>query len=277
MNYPQLFGIIRESLGITLESMADKLGITRFPIQKFEKTGQGISRDKIITIAKTLNIDDGFINDRTIYPFGQNNYFKLFMLTKGLLPGFPGYEPLYTIIEFANDVEIVSLKPQWTGLKKYSNRSIFETPTYAIAIRDTRNNIFLLRRKKESDVILWGGGLKTPLLQILEIAKSEARSINLSFAVKQIDDKQYDKLRNKWDKLKKEDVEQYFSKLNFKKVYEPTVAQIEILEILEKENIQHLSNEDVLLIKKLQEYKNTLSAYEVIYIMEKEIKNRTAK
>ena len=275
MQFNEIITILRESKSLTREQLARMIELSSSAIDKFEKTNEGISHSNKIKIADIFNIDHEYINNKTAYPFGCNNFFKFHMLSKGIFPGFPGYEPLFTILELSRNIEIVSLMPELSGIKKITQRSIFEEPAYAIALRDKRNNIFLLRRKKENDFIMWGGGLKSPLLRILEIAKLEDRNINLALSTKQLADSQYKKIKSKWDNIKREDLEQFFrDSEKFNKIYEPTNSEIELLQVLKKENVQSLTTEDLLLIKKSREYKDSLSTYEIIHILENEIKRR---
>jgi len=275
MQFNELTAILRESNSLTREHLGKMTGLSASAIDKFEKTGEGISQANKVKIAGIFNIDSEFINNKLAYPFGQDNFFKYHMLSKGIFPGFPGYQPLYAILEITGNLEIVSLMPELSGIKKFTQRSIFEEPAYAIAIRDRKNNIFLLRRKNENEFIMWGGGLKSPLIRFFEMAKSEDRNINLSISAKQLENSMYSKLKTKWDKIKKDDIETLFkSSEMFKKIYEPTNTEIEILQALKKDNIQSLSNEVRLLIKKYIEHEDQLSVYEVIHMMENEIKKR---
>jgi isochorismate hydrolase len=142
------------------------------------------------------------------------------------------------------------LKPELSGFKKYLDRSLFETPTYAIIVKDDKNNIFVLRRKKDTDMIMLGGGLENPLVKISEIAKSESIEISLSISVQSISEEQYDMLK-KWEPVQRENVEPFFKNTKFSKIYEP-------------------SDEEILLLKKIKDSDFKIS--DLIKYIDKKIK-----
>ena len=250
MKLNEFIALIRESSGYTQENFAGLFNLSRSAIDKFEKKGFGISKEHIESITKKLNINTRIINDNSVYPFYKDNFYKLFMLTRGLVPGFPGYEPLYSIIKHAKNVKLILLKPELSGFKKYLDRSLFETPTYAIIVKDDKNNIFVLRRKKDTDMIMLGGGLENPLVKISEIAKSESIEISLSISVQSISEEQYDMLK-KWEPVQRENVEPFFKNTKFSKIYEP-------------------SDEEILLLKKIKDSDFKIS--DLIKYIDKKIK-----
>ena len=245
--------LIRESCGFTQEQIGSILEVTQSAIKKFEKTGTGISHEKVINLCNVLGINPDYLINPNIYPFGENKLYKFFTSEKGILPGFPGLQPLYSIIELNKKLRIISLVPQLKGLNKIIQRSIFEQPTYVIAIKDTYNNLFLLRRKKNTDFLMWAGDLKSPLIRIHEISRSSGHAVNLLFDTINLDDSMYEKFKSHWNDVKIEEIKILFKKAEFYDLIEPDKHETELITILRK-------------------YKDKITVKEAINIIEKKIK-----
>jgi transcriptional regulator with XRE-family HTH domain len=209
----ELIKLFRESAGKTQDDVCKNSGITRQALQRYESGKGGMNLKSLEVICREVGIDPAFVKGGSHYPILTNDekFMKLFIPGYSLFPGFPGLEPLYTLISFNTRIHIRSLYVKLTGIKKYIEYSPFQEPIYAIAIKDEFDNIFLLRRKKPTDYILWTYDLKSPLARILEMTRGDDKTINWGGI--EIDENLHTKIRE-WSDIKRDDIETFFNLSN---------------------------------------------------------------
>lgn len=205
----ELVKLFRESLGKTQDEVCINAGITRQSLQRYEAGKGGMNSKSLEVISRKVGIDPAFTRGETNYPILTNDekFMKLLIPGYALFPGFPGLDPLYTLIYFNTKMSIRSLYVKLTGIKKYIEYSPFQAPIYAIAFKDELDNIFLLRRKKPSDYILWTYDLKSPLARILDMTRDDNKTINWGGI--EIDENLHNRIRE-WGHFKRDDFERIF-------------------------------------------------------------------
>ena len=202
----------------------------------------------------------------TIYPFGKNNFLKLFLADESKF-AFPSLKPLYSIMSLNRNIEILSLYARQRKFRNFMERSLLEYPAYAIALKDDHNNIFLFRRKKALDSILWGSDFKSPMLRILDIAQSENKSINITIATHDLPDELFKKIEN-WDKATRKDIEPLFIKAEFEEILKTEKYEIDMLRILKKYGINSITDNEIMLLKKIRENPKKIDIYDAIKLID---------
>lgn len=236
MEINDLLRYVREAQGIRLGFVSKLIGKTHTALSRFE-TGKkkSISTENVRKVAEHLQIIDvDFLDGTSSNPFKKTEHLvKLYgMYLMGRSWGI--FAPLNILIEYNKRLEFVSLVPKFTGVDKIikhgmsrlllaigllAGGEIKNVPTalagkfvYAIAVRDSIGNYYVVRSKDKDEFLLWEGGDKdlsffvNSYTEMLGITSDRA----FSFSRKEINKQLYQSIRD-WNSLKKEDILPFFS------------------------------------------------------------------
>jgi len=197
--------VVREAAGLKQTHIAEKVDISHVALSRFEKGQSTLSTETLCSIAPNYFLNEDFIKGNDVNPFRSNGrLIKFFIFHRfGLIPDFS----LVQFVIESNPYSMVRfLIPQLSILKAVKYTAL-ENPVYAIAVKDSDNNIFLFRQKTES--ILKGAIVVTQLeTTINEIKDKTGKSVDI--ARKNIDKKLYQAIQE-WDALERKDVEHLFA------------------------------------------------------------------
>lgn len=213
-----LFCSARIAKNITQSELAQIAVINRSSIAQFEKSIASLSIQTLLKIAPALDINPDFLLEKSDNPFKSKNLIKFFITGTSM----PDRTILILTILYNTTLELITLIPPLSIIEKIKTlptfrtvAAVFDTHTlfgkmiYAVAVRDVDNNIFLFRRKKENDFIIWGDtDLQSNVSTLLGISGKDANKF--IFAKKEITRNLYEKIKN-WDVVK-EDIEPLFLK-----------------------------------------------------------------
>jgi transcriptional regulator with XRE-family HTH domain len=248
----EFFKYARELKGDSLFNVSSSAGISYQSLQKYEKGQSALSKETLKRIAETLSINMEYVEGRSNYPFkNENGLIKMFIQEKLL---YESFEPLYWIASLNKRIQILTLiAPGPERLKTYIGLPLI----YAMAFTDSYNNIFILRRKKERDIINWAGEFPLPIVKLTKI--SQLNNSILSIAQAGLKERTYEKIRD-WHSLSRTDIEPYFKKANL--VEDANSVEIDLSYTVEEKNqrdiqrsigIEALSELDFLIIKAMRE------------------------
>jgi transcriptional regulator with XRE-family HTH domain len=197
--------VVREAAGLKQTHIAKKVDISHVALSRFEKEQSTLSTETLCSIAPYYFLNEDFIKGNDVNPFRSNGRLIKFFISHrfGLIPDFS----LVQFVIESNPYSMVRfLIPQLSILKAVKYTAL-ENPVYAIAVKDSDNNIFLFRQKTES--ILKGAIVVTQLeTTINEIKDKTGKSVDI--ARKNIDKKLYQAIQE-WDALERKDVEHLFA------------------------------------------------------------------
>ncbi len=226
MHIREIFRYVRLAQAIQQSEVANAVGITHVALSRFEAGKSSLSIETLVKIAPLLNINPDFITGENINPFKSKKLIKLY--GAGLMGKL--YEPLNLLIEYNEKLDFVSLVPHFSGLKKllsqtgtrilapiYSGNasaalSLF---VYAVAVRDSDDNYFLIRSQDDNGYLLWEGADK----DVAHLAASMAQMLGLSerrsFTFKRVEINKplYEKVKE-WKGIRKEDMQSFFAEDN---------------------------------------------------------------
>jgi transcriptional regulator with XRE-family HTH domain len=250
----EFYKYARDLKGDSLASVASRAGISYQSLQKYEKGESTLSRETLRRIAAILSINMEYVEGRSNYPFSSENaLIKMFVQEKLL---FESFEPLYWIAGLNKRIKILTLiAPNSEGLKTHIGLPLI----YALSFADSYNNIFILRRKKERDIINWAGEFPNPIVKLTKI--SQVNNSILSIAQAELKVKTYEKIKN-WNSLSRADIEPYFKKANL--IEEANSVEIDLSFTTEEKNqrdiqrsigIEALSELDFMIIKAMRDNK----------------------
>lgn len=233
----------RDALGKTQDDIAGVVKIKRQALQRFEKGRGGLPPDTLRKIADLIHLDPDYVAGTSLYPFRKSkNLIKMF-IQEGLL--LEGLEPLYWISEFNKKINLVALIASVPELKRYKNLGL--PLVYALTFTDDIGNVFLLRRKKERDIINLAGDFPHPIVKLI------STNCILTFSQADIGRDLYAKIRD-WDAVSRRDIEDVFKKLDFVEVSPPgTFEEQKQLKLQRSMGIEPLSELDLLIIKAMRD------------------------
>lgn len=200
-----LFAVVRKGKGITQNDIAEAVGLARSAIAQFERGHASLSNDTLIRIAPLLNINPDYISIKEVNPFksGSNDLIKLY-LPENTMTLALDYSLIYFLAatEANRSLDFLFLSPD---VRAASIANPFEAVIYAIAVRDSANNIFLFRRKLH---MAWGSVTGEKELQTRITQLSEEKGKKISFKIKKIDSRLYEIIRE-WTAVRR-DIEPLF-------------------------------------------------------------------
>lgn len=200
-----IFRIVRDAAGLKQTHVAAKVGISHVALSRFEKGQSTLSTETLCSIAPYYFLNEDFIKGDNVNAFKSNGkLIKLFISHRfGLVPDF---SLIQFVIESNPNSMVRFLIPQLSILKAVKYTAL-DNPVYAIAIKDSDNNIFLFRQKTES--ILKGAIVVAQLeTAINDLKDRTGKSVDVS--KKNIDKKLYQAIQE-WDSLERKDVEHLFA------------------------------------------------------------------
>ncbi|HYA14872.1 MAG TPA: helix-turn-helix transcriptional regulator [Syntrophales bacterium] len=236
-------------MGRTQVEVSSAAGIAQPSLQKYEKGQASLSKEVLIKMGETICLDPEYISGRAQYPFkSSSGLIKMFAqegeIFKSLL------DPLYLVADFSSKIDLICLVAPAEMLSKIY-RKISLPWIFALAFKDDRDNIFLIRGKKERDLI--NLAVSFPAL-IFNILKSKCV---FSIAQKEVTKKLFDKIRN-WGAVSRKDIAALFAEkdVDFKEVNKD-LTYSEARQLIAQRNILRdtLSELDLVVIKAMREEK----------------------
>jgi len=241
------FQIAREIKGKKQQEIASKVGIKQPSLQRFEAGQAKLSKDTLLKIASLLDINPEYVTDQIKNPFNSKGLIKMFFSEKFLDPTF---EPILTLILANSQLEFISLVTKMHLIARIKNIMPFQSPVYAIAIRDQDNNIFLLRKKSKTDFVLAYNNLLYKQMSFLLKLIAKEKKMSLYFAILEIDKNLYEKVMS-WT-VEREDIEPLFSQCEFMSYIDPTRQELTQLIKQRDMNIEPLTALELTLIKEIR-------------------------
>lgn len=193
-----LFATARKLQGTKQLYVARELGITQGAIANFEAGRTTLGPDTLQKYAKILNINPLFISGESQRPFKSDELIKM-RLPETLLGGID-YSIIYFLSEHNKILNLIFFITASPLYSKFLRDTVFGYPVFAIAIQDSDNNVFLLRRRK-SDVLIGEreiivkledinkkGICKTKIYHQVILAGQEKKFKDFSITKKEIDD-----------------------------------------------------------------------------------------
>jgi transcriptional regulator with XRE-family HTH domain len=200
-----IFRLVREATGLKQTHIAKEVDISHVALSRFEKGQSTLSTETLCEIAPSYYLNDDFIKGENVNPFrSDGKLIKFFIYHRfGLIPDF---SLIQFVIESNPHSMVRFLIPQLSILKAVKYTAL-DNPVYAIAVKDSDNNIFIFRQKTES--ILKGAIVIDQLeTAINDIKDRTGKSVEAS--KKSIDKKLYQAIQE-WDSLERKDVEHLFA------------------------------------------------------------------
>jgi len=201
----QLFKLARELQDKKQTVLAEELGKSSSAISKFEKGQSTLAEDTLQELAIMLNLNPAYITGASSNPFFSRELIKMHLPEEefGIKIVFT---PIMLIAEASQRMEVITLLParKFRFMEKIEEGKLIEPPTYAIAVQDEDNNIFLFRRKSSSGYIMADRGL---LAQLDELGAQTGKDIRLH--TRKLTRTLFERIRD-WE-VTREDIEPYFS------------------------------------------------------------------
>lgn len=242
----ELFKFVRESMGRTQVEVSSSAGIAQPSLQKYEKGQASLSKEALLKMGATICLDPEYISGRSQYPFKSGGLIKMFAQQGGIFKSL--LDPLYLVADFSSKIDLICLVAPAEMLSKIY-RKIGLPWIFALAFRDDRDNIFLIRGKKEKDLI--NLAVSFPAL-IFYILKSKCV---FSIAQKEVTKRLFDRIRN-WDAVSRKDIAALFTEedMDFKEVNKDLTYD-EARQLIAQRNILRntLSELDLIVIKAMRE------------------------
>jgi transcriptional regulator with XRE-family HTH domain len=242
----ELFKFVRESIGRTQVEVSSAAGITQPSLQKYEKGQASLSKEVLIKMAESICLDPEYISGKSQYPFKSNGLIKMFAQEGGVSKSL--LDPLYFVADFSSKIDLICLVAPADLLNKLYKRLGLPW-IFALAFRNDRDSIFLLRGKKEKELV--NLAVSFPAL-IFNILKSKCV---FSIAQKEVAKGLFDKIR-KWDTVSRKDIGTLFTEkdIDFKEVNKDLTYN-EARQLIAQRNILRdtLSELDLIVIKAMRE------------------------
>jgi len=246
MKTNEIFRLSRILGGKKQKEVAAGVGIKQPSVQRYEAGLTKLSKNTLLRIAPLLDINPEYVTDQTKNPFQSEGLIKMFfsedMVSYGIL------EPINTLLAFNDNLTFLSLISKFDLPFKGTNFNFSLNPTYAIAIKDEDNNVFLLRRKLKTDYVLADGNLYDKMSFTLRFVKERRRS--LYFAALEIDKNLHEKVMS-WT-VEREDIEPLFSECKFMSYFDPTQQELAQLRKQRDMNIEPLTALELTIIKEVR-------------------------
>lgn len=202
MKLNDIFEFAREAQGIKQSQIAVEIGVTQSAISKFEQGATKLSDETLCKIAEKLNIDENFINGKSLIPFKSEKMIK--MLQPLLLPS--EKSRFYYLILLYDNFEFISLIPPYSILEKI--RRLKQNQIYAVAAKDRSGQVFLIRARYHFDLMLYEEDLESHLKYFIHLAKK--KQDQFTFSTKMINEDLYEKIKD-WT-VEKRDIEPLFKR-----------------------------------------------------------------
>ena len=237
----------REALGKTQEEIAaaPTVNIKRQALQRYEHGG-GLPQTKLREISKLLHIDPEYSVGNASYPFRSRSDELIKWFAKEGWIFEDTLQPLYMVAHFNKRIRLIHLvAPDELIRKLYKILGL--QWIYALTFMDDLGNIFLLRGKKDNDLINLSIALPQYLIKII-------KETNCSFLVgqKKTDKKLLDKIRN-WNVTKK-DMQHIFDEVNLMEVDPPeTEEEKKQLKYQRIQGMKAFSNAETFVMKNIRE------------------------
>jgi transcriptional regulator with XRE-family HTH domain len=200
-----IFRLVRDASVLKQTHIAEKVDISHVALSRFEKGQSTLSTETLCAIAPYYFLSEDFIRGEDVNPFRSGGKLIKFFISHrlGIIPDF---SLVHFILESNPYSMIRFLIPQLSILKAVKYTAL-DNPVYAIAIKDSDNNIFLFRQKTES---ILKGAIAVDQLEtaIGDIKDNTGKSVDVSR--KNINKTLYQAIQ-KWDDLERKDVEQLFA------------------------------------------------------------------
>ena len=186
INLEALFLLMRDGLGRTQAEVAKVAGVAQAALSQFEHGQTSISIDTLRRIAPSLALNPKFLTNETQNPFKSSDLIKLFqpryhfsslIYSHSETPFFP----LQLLVDANETLEIVSLEssmlrpPDLDGMSR----------PYAIAVKDSIGNVFLLRNRDKEKKIVYAesSSIREEVLSYAETRKKDVDKIKFRSAI----------------------------------------------------------------------------------------------
>jgi transcriptional regulator with XRE-family HTH domain len=169
-----LFVLVRELQNIKQGKIAKYAHITSASVSAFCCGRANLKEETIENIAHCLNISSDYVRTMTGNPFKSKKLIKMFALE--LYLGRVDYSIFELFLDFNDRLQFLLLIPESSiTISKILGTKTTELPVYAIAMKDSDNNIFIFRRKQKFSFFADEKGFQTTMNKK---AKKENRHID---------------------------------------------------------------------------------------------------
>ena len=250
MKINELFRLSRILTGVKQYILAESVGITRQAIQRFECGRSTLSRHKLRQIAPILNINPDFLDDQSINPYKGRGLIKMFFHEEGASHMIP--EPVNILVTSNDELKFISLLSNFDiRTLTVESLSLFVDPIYAVVVMDKSDNVFLLRRRANTNYIKLDGKLYMAVWSVVETPGNGEKSKSMYFATKKISHDLHKKIKE-WS-VERTDIEPLFFECEFARYTEPTEDEAKIILATRDLNIGSISKIELLILKELRE------------------------
>ncbi|MGO9613975.1 MAG: helix-turn-helix domain-containing protein [Dissulfurispiraceae bacterium] len=199
-----IFKMARELQQIKQQDLANYAGIDSSTLSHYEAGKPQIDVRTLLKMAPLLSINPDFITGRHHNPFKSKDLIKILIRGAFLLDR----SIFQILIRHNNALEFVSLIPHHNVMARIDRR-VMPDVVYAVVVRDDLHNIFIIRNRSNSTVLIkqYEESLEhklRPLITENNRKHVRFRTVNLR------DPRIYDLIRNHWDRIRKEDVLPFF-------------------------------------------------------------------
>jgi len=261
MKQNEFFLLLIEGLGKTQVEVAKEIGIKPPPLQRYFVGKGSISEQKKEKLAQYLGLNkDGKMEEN---PFGKNSFWKFYASQRKipLLP-FESLEPLFSIIRHSRRSWIISLTANVEGIERFKQLNPYEKPFHALLIKDDNNNVFLIRKKNPHAFMLFHAELSDSFGQLFKMSREDNRPFAVDVASLSLEKNLYEKFKNDWDKVSREDVEGLFDLAKFVEAMEMTEQEKKHIKNLRSRNLEPLSDEEFVMLTEIR--RNQVHPFDVL-------------
>jgi transcriptional regulator with XRE-family HTH domain len=167
-----LFKFARELQNIKQGKIAKNANITSSAISMFEHGTTNFKEETIENIAHCLNISSDYAKSMIGNPFKSEKLIKMFVQESFL--GRVDYSIFELFLDFNDKLQFLFLIPEFS-IGKILKAKTIELSIYAIAMKDSDNNIFIFRRRPKISFFVGEKGFQTTMNKK---AKKEKKDID---------------------------------------------------------------------------------------------------
>ncbi len=198
---PELFARARRLQNITLVDLAKQIGVTPSAIGNFEAGRSKLGAHTINAVAPLLNINPEYLSGENNNPFKSNELIKM-LLPESIRDGID-LDIIYILAEANHVLQLDLLVAPMRIHQMVFGKTALENPVAALAIKDDKSNIIILRRKSNDPLF----SERELQLKLKEITTSFDKK-DIIVETDRIDKNLSTKIKN-WTVIK-EDIEPFF-------------------------------------------------------------------
>lgn len=204
LNKNDIFRLVRDASGLKQTFVSEKVGISHVALSRFEKGLSTLSTGTLCSIAPYYFLNEDFINSDNVPPFQSGGKLIKFFISHRI-----GSIPDFSLLQF-----VINSTPHSTVKYLVPHVAILNAPkynaldnlVYAIAIKDSKENIFIFRKKSES--IVKGAMTVDQIETAIRKIKTGTHTVDTASCIM---DKQLFHKIQEWDSLHRKDIGPLFN------------------------------------------------------------------